>query len=70
MIQAAEIEKMSLDERLQMMELLWEDLRLRAEGVPVPQWHKELLDERDRPVPPGVPGEVGCAASRRFRSDT
>ena len=48
-----EIRELPLHEKLQMMEVLWEDLRLHAEGVPVPQWHKELLDARRKAVEAG-----------------
>ena len=43
MIQAAEIEQMSLEERLQAMELLWTSL---ADAVPSPDWHGEVLATR------------------------
>lgn len=42
------IEQMSLAEKLRMMEALWEDLSRRVADVPVPQWHKDVLDERER----------------------
>lgn len=35
------------------MEELWDDLRTRADGVPVPQWHKDLLDEREQQIKSG-----------------
>ena len=46
MIQAADIEKMSLDERLQMMELLWASLARTPDAVPSPDWHGEVLAKR------------------------
>ena len=46
MIQAAEIEKMSLDERLQTMELLWSSLARTPDAVPSPDWHGEVLATR------------------------
>jgi putative addiction module component (TIGR02574 family) len=48
-----EIRDLPLSEKLQIMEALWEDLRSRAEGVPVPEWHKELLDARRKAVEAG-----------------
>ena len=39
---------MTIAEKLRVMEELWEDLRSRAENVPVPQWHKDLLDDRQK----------------------
>ena len=38
--------KSQFAEKLQIMEAIWEDLRAQAERVAVPQWHKDLLDER------------------------
>ncbi len=35
------------------MEALWESLSHREEDVPVPQWHKDLLEERQRLVETG-----------------
>lgn len=46
MIQAAEIEKMSLDERLQTMELLWASLARTPDEVPSPDWHGDVLAKR------------------------
>jgi hypothetical protein len=48
-----EIEKMTLAEKLSAMEALWEDLCRREESVPVPQWHKDLLDEREALIEQG-----------------
>ena len=42
-----QIDQLSVAEKLRMMEELWEDLRTRADGVPIPQWHKDLLEERE-----------------------
>ena len=46
MIQAVDIEQMSLDERLQAMELLWSSLTRTPEAVPSPDWHGEVIAER------------------------
>ena len=48
-----EIEQISIAEKLSLMEQLWDDLRARAEGVPMPQWHKDLLDERQQLIQDG-----------------
>jgi putative addiction module component (TIGR02574 family) len=42
----SEIHQLPLSEKLQIMEAIWEDLRARAEEMPVPDWHKEVLDAR------------------------
>lgn len=39
-------EHMSLEDKLRTMEALWNDLCGQPDDVPVPQWHKDLLDQR------------------------
>jgi hypothetical protein len=46
MIQAADIERMSLEERLQTMELLWASLARTPDDVPSPDWHAEVVAAR------------------------
>jgi hypothetical protein len=48
-----QIAEMTLEEKLRAMEALWDDLCRREEAMPVPQWHKDLLDERERLVEQG-----------------
>ena len=47
------LDQMTIAEKLRAMEALWDDLCRREEDVPVPQWHKDLLDERERLVEQG-----------------
>jgi putative addiction module component (TIGR02574 family) len=49
-VSIGEIQQLPLGEKLQIMEAIWEDLRLNAEQVPVPKWHKGLLDARREAV--------------------
>ena len=46
MIQAADIERMGVEERLQAMELLWASLARTPEAVPSPVWHGEVIAAR------------------------
>jgi len=46
MIQAADIQQMSLEEQLQAMELLWASLSRKPNAVPSPDWHGDVLAER------------------------
>ena len=43
-----QLDRMTLEEKLRVMEALWADLCRQEQNVPVPQWHKDLLDERER----------------------
>jgi Putative addiction module component len=40
------LEKMSVEEKLQAMELLWDDLCSKAGGMSSPAWHEDVLAER------------------------
>jgi putative addiction module component (TIGR02574 family) len=50
---AAELRQMTIREKIQLMEALWDDLCGAEETIPVPDWHKALLDERERQVAAG-----------------
>ena len=43
---------MTIEEKLRAMEALWDDL-CRHNAVQVPQWHKDILDERQRFIDEG-----------------
>ena len=40
------LDKMSVEEKLQAMESLWDDLCNKAGGVSSPAWHEDVLAER------------------------
>jgi hypothetical protein len=46
MIAAEDIERMSVAERLQAMELLRKSISRNSESVPSPDWHEEVLAQR------------------------
>ena len=48
-----QIDQMTLAEKLLAMEALWDDLCRREEGIPLLQWHRDLLDERERLIRDG-----------------
>jgi putative addiction module component (TIGR02574 family) len=48
-----ELGRMTLEEKLQAMEALWADLSRDPESVPLRQWHKDLLDARERAIREG-----------------
>jgi len=48
-----ELQSLSVAEKLQAMEALWDELCRRDDVVPVPQWHKDILGDRERLVQEG-----------------
>lgn len=47
------LKEMTLQEKLDAMESLWEDLVRTPEAIESPAWHKEILDERLRKLKEG-----------------
>jgi putative addiction module component (TIGR02574 family) len=46
MIEKREIERMSIAERLETIEEIWESLYHNADQVPSPEWHRDVLADR------------------------
>ena len=53
MIALEEIHQMPLHEKLLVMEAIWSDLSRNESDIEVPQWHADLLDEREHFVVTG-----------------
>ena len=47
------LEEMSTQEKLQAMEAIWADLSRDPDQIPVPEWHREVLEERERRIQSG-----------------
>ena len=47
------LEKMTLEEKLKLLEELWSDLLSHEDEVPSPQWHKDILEKREEKVKKG-----------------
>ena len=48
-----QIYKMPLHEKLLAMEALWDDISREEAVLEVPQWHKDILDDRERLIAEG-----------------
>ncbi len=53
MAKALPLDKMSIEEKLQTMESIWDDLVGNADTIPSPDWHKGVLSEREEGVSNG-----------------
>ena len=65
MIALEEIHQLPLREKLLVMEAIWEDLSREEQNLEVPQWHKELLDERERLLAEGKAKFVDWEEAKR-----
>jgi hypothetical protein len=48
-----QIDEMTVAEKLQAMEILWESLARNSQSVPLPAWHGEVLAARQRQIEQG-----------------
>ncbi len=47
MIAQGEIRQMSLPEKIALLEAVWAELSIDPGQIEVPQWHKDILDQRE-----------------------
>jgi len=48
------IKKMSLSDKISAMEMLWDDICRDAPDISSPQWHEELLKQRELNIREGT----------------
>ena len=46
MVAQSEIRRMPTAEKVALLEMVWDDLRGDSDALEIPQWHKDILDER------------------------
>ncbi|MFW6241072.1 MAG: addiction module protein [Thermodesulfobacteriota bacterium] len=66
MVQDIPIEKMSLAEKLQLMERLWDDLARHHKDLPSPDWHGDVLAERMKAIQEGRTGFEDWEAAKKW----
>ncbi|MDB6069542.1 MAG: uncharacterized protein JWL81_713 [Verrucomicrobiales bacterium] len=54
MIALDDLHKLPLNEKLFVMEELWGDLSQSEAALPVPDWHRKILDERQKQIEAGT----------------
>jgi putative addiction module component (TIGR02574 family) len=47
------LDRMTVEEKLRAMEMLWDDLCRNEQQIPVADWQKDLLDDRQRQIEAG-----------------
>ena len=63
------LDKMSVDEKLKLMEEIWADLSRNPDNIPVPQWHLDLLREREHLVEEGQAHYVDWETAKKQIDD-
>jgi len=65
MSDAIEISRLSREEKLRVMEAIWEDLSRESEQVESPEWHREALEETDRRLHAGQESVVDWQEAKK-----
>ncbi len=60
-----EIKHLSREEKLRVMEAIWEDLSQEEELVESPDWHREALEETDRRLKSGQESIVDWSEAKK-----
>ncbi|MBN1293126.1 MAG: addiction module protein [Candidatus Latescibacteria bacterium] len=47
------LDKMSVEDKIRTMEAIWEDLCKKADSIPSPDWHKDVLQQRENQIKNG-----------------
>ena len=47
------LDQMTVEEKLKLMERIWDNLSIREENIPSPHWHKDILVQREEGVKKG-----------------
>ncbi|MFE8032649.1 addiction module protein [Thiohalocapsa marina] len=67
MLPTLPLDKMSVEEKLQTIELLWDSLAGNEDSVPSPDWHREVLEERTRQIESGEAGFISLEELKAMR---
>lgn len=60
---------MSVDEKLRLIETVWEDLERHGNEIPMPPWHEEALAEAERRAAVGKNESIGWEEAKRLLRD-
>lgn len=58
------LDQMSIAEKLQAMESLWESLSQSGQ-MPSPEWHREVLEEREKRVQAGLEKPIDWETAKK-----
>jgi Putative addiction module component len=50
---ALSVDKMSIEEKFQTMETIWDDLCKKADSISSPPWHEKVLNDRENAISNG-----------------
>lgn len=70
MQELVDLKRMTLPEKLRLMEALWEDLCQSEQELSSPDWHREVLEEREKKIASGEESFVDWdVAKKKLRQE-
>lgn len=60
------IEEMSIEDKIKMMERLWDDLCHNAESIASPEWHRDVLLVREKSISDGSENILSLDAAKKI----
>jgi len=70
MQELVDLKRMTLPEKLRLMEALWEDLCQNEQELSSPDWHRDVLEEREKKIASGEETFVDWdIAKRKLRQE-
>ena len=60
-----EIKHLSREDKLRVMEAIWEDLSKESEEVESPNWHQEALQETEKRLSSGIEKSVDWKTAKK-----
>ena len=64
------LEQMSIEEKIQTMEIIWDDLCKKAGSISSPSWHKNVLNEREERIKKGEDEFIDWDKAKKHIRDT
>ncbi len=64
------LEQMSIEEKIQTMEIIWDDLCKTAGSISSPSWHKNVLNEREERIKKGEDEFIDWDKAKKHIRDT
>lgn len=61
------LEKMSIEEKIQTMETIWDNLCRKADSILSPSWHEEVFNEREERIKKGKKNLLIGAVLRKHK---
>lgn len=60
------LDKMTIAEKLEVMELIWADLAKNPNDIPSPEWHGEFLRDREKALADGTDRFIDWEEAKRL----